>query len=523
MKSKMSASYKIIFAISILMIFVVIILAAAAGSKSAGIGVWYWGYTAWGMYKRNNSGLASFHKFFMWFDIAILGLIIVIFGFVSDVKSYTTYDLSAFLVLASISVAIAYALTKYFTKQEQITATIFEDSSSVNAASNMPVIDKESDTILGLKSSSLETALSEQEVNYLYAKALDEVERGDLDRGLWAKCFSEAGGNESQAKAKYIELRVAGLSDSALDDKKSNDIQKILESLTGRANNGDLSALIELGLINYKGLYNQPRQLVAAFDCFKKAAYLGSARGQYMLSLMFWNGEGTSKNKTYAHAWAVIASSQNSDAKSNVVKFQREMRAEEVFQSDDLVRSLRRKIFINGSSEDASAPIQNAVYASEEPVVNSLPSSSTAVKKYWIWGIGLLILGAASLGVFKEFFVQGGDIISFNRKKAYDFYVHTNWDDCNSAYKDKPIMTMEFMFNEQSKEIIAKIDYDDDGVKKQDFTRLEPCSVVDGKNWSCGGNILANGSIAAKYILADGEFSYRESSYAKCPAKIIAR
>ena len=61
----MSTSYKSVFVLSILMIFLFLIGVVESGSKSVGIGSWYWGYTAWKMYKRDNDSLVSLQKFIL--------------------------------------------------------------------------------------------------------------------------------------------------------------------------------------------------------------------------------------------------------------------------------------------------------------------------------------------------------------------------------------------------------------------------------------------------------------------------
>ena len=47
----------------------------------------------------------------------------------------------------------------------------------------------------------------------LWARAMSEVEDAQQrDAGLWARCFAEADGDESRAKAAYIKVRVGQLS-----------------------------------------------------------------------------------------------------------------------------------------------------------------------------------------------------------------------------------------------------------------------------------------------------------------------
>jgi hypothetical protein len=44
-----------------------------------------------------------------------------------------------------------------------------------------------------------------------FKNAMVELESGDINKGLLAKCFAETGGDENRAKAKYISVRVEAL------------------------------------------------------------------------------------------------------------------------------------------------------------------------------------------------------------------------------------------------------------------------------------------------------------------------
>lgn len=50
-----------------------------------------------------------------------------------------------------------------------------------------------------------------QEQESLYAKAAEELESGQRNDGLWARCFAESSGDETKAKARYIQKRVERL------------------------------------------------------------------------------------------------------------------------------------------------------------------------------------------------------------------------------------------------------------------------------------------------------------------------
>ena len=47
----------------------------------------------------------------------------------------------------------------------------------------------------------------------LYAEAMSELERGERDKGLWAKALAESDGDEQKATARYLKLRVVALKD----------------------------------------------------------------------------------------------------------------------------------------------------------------------------------------------------------------------------------------------------------------------------------------------------------------------
>lgn len=59
-------------------------------------------------------------------------------------------------------------------------------------------------------------ALSRKAEEFLYERALDEYECGDIRRGLWAQALAEAEGNESRAKGLYLKLRVRAMVDEGV-------------------------------------------------------------------------------------------------------------------------------------------------------------------------------------------------------------------------------------------------------------------------------------------------------------------
>ena len=63
----------------------------------------------------------------------------------------------------------------------------------------------------------------------LYAEVLREMEAGIRRDGLWAKAFSEAGGEEAPSKARYIKLRVQALRDEARVALVERQRQEVME------------------------------------------------------------------------------------------------------------------------------------------------------------------------------------------------------------------------------------------------------------------------------------------------------
>jgi hypothetical protein len=54
--------------------------------------------------------------------------------------------------------------------------------------------------------------LAEEEI---YKAVLDEIERGEQRKGLWAKALANCDGDENKARSLYIQYRMQSLSDEA--------------------------------------------------------------------------------------------------------------------------------------------------------------------------------------------------------------------------------------------------------------------------------------------------------------------
>ena len=109
---------------------------------------------------------------------------------------------------------------------------------------------------------------------------------------------------------------------------------------------------------------------------------------------------------------------------------------------------------------------------------------------------------------------------------TYDFYFASNPNDCNSSFDSKPNMSVRFLYKKESNEVFMLYESAGVGDKKQGIEKLDNCSIIDEKNWSCGGDVLVGGYVTGKYTLVNGVFSYGEGYFGRtktCPIRIVKR
>lgn len=182
-KAQMSTGYKVVFTLSILMIFFVIIGGAMSGSKSVGFGVWYWGYTAWKMYKRDNDALVSLQKIMLWFEAIAFSVALAVLLFSdSDVRRYVDSTPLGLIILASISIGITFLLYKFFKRQQFASAT---------------------------SSAAFDSSIDDR----FWAQASRELE-GNRHEATWARAMASAEGDDAKTKALYIKIRASDLQNS---------------------------------------------------------------------------------------------------------------------------------------------------------------------------------------------------------------------------------------------------------------------------------------------------------------------
>jgi hypothetical protein len=108
---------------------------------------------------------------------------------------------------------------------------------------------------------------------------------------------------------------------------------------------------------------------------------------------------------------------------------------------------------------------------------------------------------------------------------TYDFYGKIDSKNCNSPFADKPYVSMKFSFKKETNEVFVTAKMLNAEEKTQMIKKLENCSVLDAKNWTCGGEWKGS-LLTPKYMFIDGDLSYEEgfnTLTANCPRKFVKR
>lgn len=200
----MSTSYMAIFIFSIAMCFVVAILGSVTHSK-ASLGVIVWGYTAWLMYKRNNDALVSVFRLLLWFE-AIAGVV----GFIamtndSGMSGLIGFTKDIYLLIIAVNLVITYLLFEYFKGQKEFPSFVVNEKIDVNT--KVEALENKTTKTSSIQSLS-STKVSDEDY---WESASLEFNSDARKQGLWAKCFSEADGDENKAKALYLRVRAEQL------------------------------------------------------------------------------------------------------------------------------------------------------------------------------------------------------------------------------------------------------------------------------------------------------------------------
>ena len=107
---------------------------------------------------------------------------------------------------------------------------------------------------------------------------------------------------------------------------------------------------------------------------------------------------------------------------------------------------------------------------------------------------------------------------------TYDFYTKVDFKNCNSPFEEKPGFSLKFTYKKETNEIFMTAEFSDGKTEKM-LNKLDNCSILDAKNWTCGGERIG-GSLSPKYMFVDGDFIYAKGIYqadANCDVKIVKR
>jgi uncharacterized OB-fold protein len=263
-KNPMSLSYRLLFIVATVMAIVITpLMSAFSGSKSGGFAMFVWGYTAWLMHKRKNELLVTFYRGLLWFTVVLICLTAITFFYVGrdyDIEVSLGYSIAGLFITLVVSTSITYTLFLYF--KNEVNLSVIRSSSEVSNNLIIKDIDatksrtmegayttstlrpnskaaqviKENHKGEGLAARQLNTPKAQQIASVNTAEmvgivsisapeeillaskpstpseecwsiAIHEFDSVSRRAGLWARMFSEAGGNEAIAKASYLRHR----------------------------------------------------------------------------------------------------------------------------------------------------------------------------------------------------------------------------------------------------------------------------------------------------------------------------
>lgn len=134
----------------------------------------------------------------------------------------------------------------------------------------------------------------------------------------------------------------------------------------------------------------------------------------------------------------------------------------------------------------------------------------------------LLFGGALSVAYMGYVALNGA---AFPSSATYDFYYKVDNTNCNSPFEAKPSYSSKFLFKKETNEVFLTVDYDDNGVKKHEIHKLDNCSVLNSKNWTCGGEFIGS-MLSPKYMFVDGVFAFDKgisTMHQNCDVRIEKR
>lgn len=137
-----------------------------------------------------------------------------------------------------------------------------------------------------------------------------------------------------------------------------------------------------------------------------------------------------------------------------------------------------------------------------------------------------LILVAAAAVLYMAYHFFG----SLSSDSVYEVYFVEDPKNCNS-FPSHPSATLKPLYKQDTNEVIATFEFLKDGIKNSGLQKLSDCTILDAKNWSCGGTVQGLGYSWAfyspKYSMVNGVFAIENSrgiaDPPACPTKVVKR
>jgi hypothetical protein len=152
----------------------------------------------------------------------------------------------------------------------------------------------------------------------------------------------------------------------------------------------------------------------------------------------------------------------------------------------------------------------------EVPLSTQAPTVGRGYLKYI-----LIIIGGTSIAYFGYVAYEGNSSGS-----TYDLYSKVDFKNCNSAFAEKPYVSLKFDLKKETNEIFMTGVRLDEKENTKQIKKLENCSVLDAKNWTCGGE-WQDTIKKVKHSMIDGELSidpgFNPFLSERCSIKVVKR
>lgn len=216
---------------------IVTVLVGNKGSIYAAI----WLMVSYYGYKGNLSSIKNLMKWLIFINAIVLCIVLLMFddktvGYMSSTKEFLAFGVLAMMVPKIIL---------YFYVDSQINSEAHPVIS--NKTINQPDQKNTSKAISKIQSmedaySNVQTQFAKTNINTsiptvnedkFWEMAIEEFDGESRKKGLWAKCFAEADGDENKAKASYLKQRVVELK----TEKNKDDLKVSNEKLSNIIHN----------------------------------------------------------------------------------------------------------------------------------------------------------------------------------------------------------------------------------------------------------------------------------------------